>query len=141
VPPRLKAQRRRQPVTASTRACTPLAIRWMGWVGTVSDVAMAGVVIVGERGVLSSRRRSLRGAPRDEPSWLPVACAGCGQRWYGIDRAHCGTCHRTFTDVEFFDRHRVDDGCRSPASLDMIKNAKSGVWERRAPAAKRRRAG
>ena len=39
------------------------------------------------------RRRTLRCVPRDEPSWLPVACAGCGQRWYGIDRAHCGTCH------------------------------------------------
>ena len=28
------------------------------------------------------------------PSWLPVACGSCGQRWYGIDRAHCATCHR-----------------------------------------------
>ena len=59
---------------------------------------------------------------------MPVACAGCGQRWYGIDRAHCSTCHRTFTEVDFFDRHRVDEGCRSPASLGMINDrAKSQI--------------
>jgi hypothetical protein len=71
---------------------------------------------------------------------LPVACTGCGQRWYGIDRAHCATCHRTFTTVDFFDRHRVDQECRNPASLGMIKHAKSGVWEPRAAAVKPRRA-
>ena len=64
--------------------------------------------------------------PRDEPSWLPVACAGCGQRWYGIDRAHCSTCHRTFTEVDLFDRHRVENGCRSPASVGMIKDPHVG---------------
>jgi hypothetical protein len=109
-------------------------------VGTISEATTPSVIIVCERGVLVAPAPYPADVPRDEPSWLPVACAGCGQRWYGIDRAHCGTCHRTFTEVDFFDRHRVDDGCRSPASLGMIKNAKSGVWEPRASAVKRRRA-
>jgi len=70
-----------------------------------------------------------------------VPCAGCGQRWYGIDRAHCANCHRTFSDVESFDLHRVDHECRNPVALRMIKHAKSGVWEPRAAAVKPRRAG
>jgi hypothetical protein len=101
---------------------------------------MPGAAIVCERGVLSSLRRTLRDVPRDEPSWLPVTCGRCRQRWYGIDRAHCATCHRTFADADFFDRHRVDDDCRNPATLGMIKHAKSAVWEPRAAVVKPRRA-
>jgi hypothetical protein len=68
---------------------------------------------------------------RDEPCRLPVACAGCGHRWYGIDRAHRAACHRTFADADFFDRHRGESECRNPASLGMIKHVKSGLWEPR----------
>jgi len=82
-------------------------------------------------GLCATGRRTLLDVARDEPSWLPVACAGCEQRWYGIDRAHCANCHRTFTDADLFDRHRVDHECRNPVSLNMIKHAKSGVWEPR----------
>jgi len=78
---------------------------------------------------------------KDEPTWLPVTCTGCTHRWYGIERAHCTSCHRTFADVDLFDRHRVDHECRNPASLSMIKHARSGVWEPRPVLARRRQAG
>jgi hypothetical protein len=77
--------------------------------------------------------------PKDEPSWLSISCAGCGNRWYGIDRAHCTACHRTFADIDLFDRHRVDHDCRNPAGLGMIKHQKTGVWEPRGSAVRRRR--
>jgi hypothetical protein len=32
-----------------------------------------------------------------------VICGGCRHRWYGIDRAHCATCHRTFAEAGLFD--------------------------------------
>jgi hypothetical protein len=76
-------------------------------------------------------RPTLRLVAKDEPSWLPVGCAGCGQRWYGVDRAHCAVCHRTFAAAELFDRHRVDDACVNPVGLGLVKHAKSGVWEPR----------
>jgi hypothetical protein len=78
---------------------------------------------------------------KDEPTWLPVTCTGCPHRWYGIERAHCTCCHRTFADVDLFDRHRVDHGCRNPTTLSMIKHAQSGVWEPRPVLARRRQAG
>src|SRR4051794_6577507 len=88
---------------------------------------------------LSARPRILLRVARDEPSWLPVMCAGCPQRWYGIDRAHCAHCHRTFGDVALFDDHRVDHECRNPAAPSMIKHVKSGVWEPRQVGVKPRR--
>ena len=77
--------------------------------------------------------------PKDEPSWLSISCAGCGARWYGIDRAHCPACHRTFADADLFDRHRVDDECVNPVRLGMVKHQKTGVWEPRTTVTKRPR--
>lgn len=79
--------------------------------------------------------------PKDEPSRLPITCARCRHRWYGIDRAHCTTCHRTFADAELFHRHRVEYHCQNPATLGMVKHRNSGVWEPRVPDAPRRRVG
>jgi len=75
--------------------------------------------------------------PKDEPSWLSISCAGCGDRWYGIDRAHCTSCHRTFADADLFDCHRVEDDCVNPVRLGMVKHQKSGVWEPRATVTRR----
>ena len=86
-------------------------------------------------------RLTLRPVAKDEPSWLPLSCSGCGQRWYGIDRAHCASCHRTFGGTELFDQHRSDDACVNPVGLGMVKHQKSAIWELRPPAAPRRRAG
>jgi hypothetical protein len=105
------------------------------------------------KGGASVRRRSRHAAPlldaissvsartlpvvaRDEPTWLPVTCAGCGHRWYGIERAHCASCHRTFAALDLFDQHRVDHLCRARHG----QHAKSGVWEPRSLAARTRRA-
>jgi hypothetical protein len=76
--------------------------------------------------------------PKDEPSWLPISCAGCGQRWYGIDRAHCTSCHRTFDTVDLFDQHRPDGQCANPVTLGLVKHPKSGVWEPRVRVVRRR---
>src|SRR5689334_3563001 len=111
-----------RPILASTTAPAPLcgpirltrrqpASRSGSSIGRMRTVPAP--IIVCKRGILVVAGPYPADVPRDEPSWLPAACAGCGQRWYGIDRAHCGTCHRTFTEVDFFDRHRVDEGCRS----------------------------
>jgi hypothetical protein len=40
-----------------------------------------------EHGIFVVPLSMLPDVPRDEPSWSPVTCGGCGQRWYGIDRA------------------------------------------------------
>ena len=34
-------------------------------------------------------------------------CANCGEEWTGLAVAHCPTCHRTFTTVSAFDKHRT----------------------------------
>jgi hypothetical protein len=34
----------------------------------------------------------------------------CGAWWTGASRAHCGGCHRTFSTVGNFDKHRTADG-------------------------------
>src|SRR5690349_25047401 len=67
--------------------------------------------------ISSVAARTLAAVAKDEPTWLPVTCAGCVSRWYGIERAHCVSCHRTFAAVDLFDQHRVDHLCRNPASL------------------------
>jgi hypothetical protein len=77
---------------------------------------------------------------KDEPTWLPVTCAGCGQRWYGIERAHCASCHRTFAALDLFDQHRGNHLCHNPVSLGMTRHTKSGVWQSRSDAARSRRA-
>jgi hypothetical protein len=74
---------------------------------------------------------------KDEPSWLRASCAGCGSSWYGLDRAHCGWCHRSFDTVDLFDAHRVDDLCINPAAVGLVKHQKSGIWEEE-PAERRR---
>jgi len=78
---------------------------------------------------------------KDEPSWLPVTCGGCGQSWYGFDRAHATCCHRTFDLLDDFDRHRVDGRCANPVSLGLYRHERSAVWMRRVQVvASRRRA-
>lgn len=96
--------------------------------------------VASDQALFVGERRTLLVVAKDEPTWLPVTCAGCGQRWYGIERAHCACCHRTFATLDLFDQHRVDHLCRNPASLGMTKHAKSGVWQPRSLAARSRRA-
>lgn len=48
-------------------------------------------------------------------------CGGCDATWTASRAAHCGACHRTFSGVDLFDRHRDQRGehgaCLDPATL------------------------
>lgn len=50
---------------------------------------------------------------------LPHSCR-CGIRWGGLKTAHCVTCHRTFTVVSAFDKHRRNDTCVDPIDAGLI---------------------
>lgn len=57
-------------------------------------------------------------------------CGGCPKRWTGFRKAHCSSCHRTFSTVANFDRHRSPAGlhgsCRYPALVGLVQ--RGGVW-------------
>lgn len=57
-------------------------------------------------------------------------CSGCPARWSGHRTAHCGSCHRTFSTVANFDRHRSPNGphgaCRFPGLVGLTQ--RDGVW-------------
>lgn len=48
-----------------------------------------------------------------------ASCGKCKRQWTGANQAHCASgCHRHFSTVALFDRHRAGgDGCQDPASL------------------------
>jgi hypothetical protein len=69
---------------------------------------------------------TLRGVSTDR-HLLRITCSGCDATWAGPDRAHCGTCHRSFDDISLFDAHRVDDRCVHPAELGLI-STRNGIW-------------
>ena len=80
------------------------------------------------------------GPPADEQSpsrsrrpTAPAACGGCDARWTGQRTAHCSGCHRTFSGVELFDRHRSADGprghCVDPETFPPgITELRDGMW-------------
>lgn len=41
-------------------------------------------------------------------------------------QAHCGSCHRTFRNVSWFDAHRRDGACLDPATLGLVEVRR--VW-------------
>lgn len=48
---------------------------------------------------------------------MPASCK-CGRRWSGLGQAHCSICHRHFSTVTNFDRHKPSyDGCLDPAAI------------------------
>lgn len=61
----------------------------------------------------------------------PHECAGCDNRWGGLNTAHCAACHRTFTSPTAFDKHRAgkftDDTrhCEDPASVGLVDAARA----------------
>jgi hypothetical protein len=73
--------------------------------------------------VLARPADAARGFParagQRDPASLPNSCAGCDARWSGTATAHCSVCHRTFSGVTSFDRHRRDGRCTDPAGLGM----------------------
>lgn len=65
----------------------------------------------------AQRAYDARGTRAEED--LPHACR-CGSRWSGGLTAHCAACHRTFSGIGPFDRHRRDDGCADPATVGLV---------------------
>lgn len=64
-----------------------------------------------------------------------LTCRGCPATWTGLGRAHCSAphCHRTFTSVTGFDRHRRRDGsCHHPANVGLVQRP-DGLWSAPAP--------
>lgn len=53
-------------------------------------------------------------------------CAKCGAWWTGARTAHCCECHRNFTAVSVFDKHRAGSHardtrhCVDPASVGLV---------------------
>lgn len=54
----------------------------------------------------------------------------CGAVWGGHSTCHCPTCHRTFSSISGFDRHRVQGTCLDPSLLDYERDAR-GIWRRK----------
>jgi hypothetical protein len=76
-------------------------------------------------------RASLRTRPADTAS-----CGGCEARWRGIGQAHCAACHRSFSAVSLFDRHRRRDVCLDPLDIRdrdgyAAMRLVDGVWRGR----------
>lgn len=49
---------------------------------------------------------------------LPHSCRQ-GHRWAGSRTCHCPTCHRSFSGVTHFDRHRRNGQCLDPHSVGL----------------------
>lgn len=62
----------------------------------------------------SPRRKCLLGK-----ALMSVArCTRCGHHWNGMAECHCPTCHRHFGNIHAFDRHRRNDTCLDPATVE-----------------------
>ncbi|MGW6695598.1 FDXHR family putative zinc-binding protein [Rhodococcus sp. NPDC054953] len=48
----------------------------------------------------------------------------CGQWWTGAQRAHASCCHRTFSSLSAFDRHRKGLTCNDPAEVGLVARPK-----------------
>lgn len=77
----------------------------------------------------------------NRPVYVPVSygCGGCDNRWRGLSRAHCAACHRTWSTVSGFDKHRRDVNgkgtCLDPAAMrtkagePIFRQDELGVWK------------
>lgn len=57
-----------------------------------------------------------------------ITCGGCDASWTALGAAHCSGCHRTFSSVGLFDRHRTAAGGEHGSCLDpgRLVNASTG---------------
>lgn len=59
----------------------------------------------------------------EEAPKTAIRCPRCPSWWTGLIAGHCPTCHRTFTNIRAFDKHRAGSHarntryCRDPATL------------------------
>lgn len=50
----------------------------------------------------------------------------CVRPSHGTRNAHCSVCHKTFSGVRNFDRHRSRGVCITPVQLNLTE--RRGVW-------------
>jgi hypothetical protein len=77
--------------------------------------------------------------PRKHTHTLVGRCR-CGRVWDSITQCHCSTCHRQFSGISAFDKHRVPPlsgdrslrVCADPALLGLTPSVESFgvVWRR-----------
>lgn len=53
-----------------------------------------------------------------------IFCGRCKDWYTGGRTCHCGGCHKTFSAVSSFDRHRVGGKCRTPADAGLVRNGR-----------------
>jgi hypothetical protein len=53
-------------------------------------------------------------------------CGECDNTWTGSNMCHCSVCHRTFSTIGLFDRHRPNSKCLDPARLRVVKGEREG---------------
>ncbi len=63
-----------------------------------------------------------------------ITCSGCTAKWTGLGRAHCSSCHMTYTGISAFEQHRgaISEGaprgfCHDPVSLGMVER-EPNLW-------------
>lgn len=75
--------------------------------------------------------------PRARRASEIASCSGCDATWTAAAAAHCAACHRTFSSVSLFDRHRSISGehgtCHDPAAMtgrngEPICEFRDGMW-------------
>ena len=76
-----------------------------------------------DRGSAALPEGNKRGSRSHRP---PITCPHCDQQWTGLLSCHCGGkggCHRSFTSLSAFDKHRTGSHaystrrCLDPATL------------------------
>jgi hypothetical protein len=50
-----------------------------------------------------------------------TTCNGCASTWSGLSVCHCSICHRTFTGLSAFDKHRLRGQCCNPADRGLVR--------------------
>ena len=70
---------------------------------------------------------------------MKATCSGCPASWTGLNIAHCGASHETFSTVRHFDSHRLLGHCADPAGLKygkgsqhagqpLLRRDSRGIW-------------
>ena len=70
-----------------------------------------------------------------QPPANAIRHGACKQWWTGAERSHCGGCHRTFTSLTSFEKHRKGLRCNDPATVGLVARQKpyGELWGLPAP--------
>ncbi|MGZ3715269.1 MAG: FDXHR family putative zinc-binding protein [Ktedonobacterales bacterium] len=111
------------PIIATLPVSTPNP-RWRR--ARRGDAAESGTAARDDAGHLTRSPSSLTDAGEGEEAYSSITCGGCDTRWRGLGAAHCSGCHKTFTSVAAFDKHRRGSHanntrhCVDPESIGLV---------------------